>query len=58
MGMSDIYGKSNKIILLAWGESKRAALKKVLEGKKDSEWPITHFIDHEDITIYTDLEDL
>ncbi len=58
MGLNDIYNKSNKIILLAWGETKRDALNKLLEGVKRDDYPITHFIDHPDFTIVTDIEDL
>ncbi len=60
MGLKDIYEKSNRIILIAWGESKRAALTKFKEAKlankKDDNWPITHFIDHPNFEIYTDLK--
>ncbi len=60
MGIKDIYEKSNHIILIAWGESKRAALTKFKQAKqsnkKDDNWPITHFIDHPNFEIYTDLE--
>ncbi len=58
MGLYDIYNKSSKIILLAWGEGKRDALNKLKEGVKRDDCPITHFIDHPDFTIVTDLEDL
>ena len=58
MGIKDIVGKSGKIILIAWGEAKREALLKILEGNVDEQWPITHLINHENVTIYTDLEDL
>ncbi len=58
MGLYDIYNKSSKIILLAWGEGKRDALNKFKEGVKRDDCPITHFIDHPDFTIVTDLEDL
>ncbi len=60
MGLFDIYEKSNKIILIAWGESKRAALIKFKEAKasgiKDPSWPITYFIDHPNFKIYTDIK--
>ena len=58
MGIKDIVGKSGHIVLIAWGEAKRNALEKVLAGEIDDQWPITHLINHEDITIYTDLDDL
>ncbi len=58
MGLNDIYNKSSKIILLAWGEGKRDALNKLLKGEKSDDCPITHFVDHPDFTIITDLIDL
>ncbi len=56
MGLYDIYNKSDLIYLIAYGESKREALEKVLEGKIDDNWPITHFINHKNFTIFTDLK--
>ncbi len=56
MGLHDIYNKSNLIYLIAYGENKREALEKVLEGKKDLNWPITNLIDHKNIVIFTDLK--
>ncbi len=58
MGLYDIYNKSKKIILLAWGEGKRDALTKLKEGVKRDDCPITHFVDHPDFTIVTDIEDI
>lgn len=58
MGLNDIYNKSSKIFLLAWGEDKREALTKFLEGKKTLNWPITNLIDHLNITIVTNINDL
>ena len=57
MGLHDIYHKSNEIILLAWGEGKRDALEKLKEGVKRDNCPITHFADHPNITIVTDLKE-
>ena len=57
MGLYDIYNKSNEIVLLAWGEGKRDALAKLKEGVKRDDYPITHFTDHPNITILTDLEE-
>ena len=57
MGLYDIYHKSNEIILLAWGEGKRDALKKLKEGIKRDDCPITHFVDHPNMTIVTDLKE-
>ncbi len=58
MGLQDIYHKSSKIILLAWGDSKRNALNKLLLGEKNIDFPITYFYDHSDFTVITDLKDL
>ncbi len=55
MGLYDIYHKSDLIYLVAYGEGKRKALEKVMEGKVDDNWPITHFIKHKNITIFTDI---
>ncbi len=57
MGLYDIYHKSSEIILLAWGDSKRDALTKLKSGLKDDNCPITHFYDHNNITIVTDLKE-
>ncbi len=57
MGLNDIYNKSSEIILLAWGEGKRDALNKLKAGIKTDDCPITHFVDHPNITIVTDLEE-
>jgi glucosamine-6-phosphate deaminase len=55
LGIGSIL-RAKKIVLLAFGERKRAALEKVLEGKVTAEWPITKLLHHEDVTIITDLE--
>ncbi len=57
MGLNDIYNKSSEIILLAWGEGKKDALLKLRNGIKTDECPITHFADHPNMTIVTDLEE-
>lgn len=57
MGLYDIYNKSKEIILLAWGEGKREALNKLKAGIKTNDFPITHFIDHPNIIVVTDIED-
>ncbi len=54
MGMKDIIGKTDKLILIAWGESKVDALTKLVEGKVTKEWPITYLKGHKNLTIYTD----
>ena len=55
LGISSIL-RSKKIVLLAFGERKRAALEKLLEGQVTSDWPITKLLHHKDVTIITDLE--
>ena len=55
LGISSIL-RAKKIVLLAFGERKRAALEKLLEGQVTSDWPITKLLHHEDVTIITDLE--
>ncbi len=60
MGMKDIIERPNKIVLVAWGEGKRAALeayKNALEtGEVDPNWPITYLIKVKNLEIYTDLD--
>ena len=55
LGIGSIL-RAKKIVLLAFGEKKRVALEKVLEGHVTTEWPITKLLHHEDVTIITDLE--
>ena len=55
LGIGSIL-RAKKIVLLAFGEKKRVALEKVLEGQVTTEWPITKLLHHEDVTIITDLE--
>ncbi len=55
LGISSIL-RAKKIVLLAFGERKRVALEKVLEGQVTTEWPITKLLHHQDVTIITDLE--
>ena len=55
MGISSILG-AKKIVLLAFGEKKRAAIEKLLEGNVTTEWPITKLVDHKDVIVITDLE--
>ena len=55
LGISSIL-RAKKIVLLAFGERKRAALEKLLEGQVTTEWPITKLLHHQDVTIITDLE--
>ncbi|QUW21614.1 glucosamine-6-phosphate deaminase [Sporosarcina sp. Marseille-Q4063] len=55
LGIGSIL-RAKKIVLLAFGERKRAALEKLLEGHVTAEWPITKLLHHDDVTIITDLE--
>lgn len=54
MGIKSIL-RAKKIVLLAFGEKKRAALEKLVAGKVDAEWPITKLLEHDDVTVITDL---
>ena len=54
MGVQSILN-AKRIVLLAFGEKKRAAVEKVLEGKIDPEWPITYILAHDDVTVITDI---
>src|SRR5450755_1693433 len=53
MGISTIL-KSRKIILMAWGSSKAAALQKSLEGNPTEEMPASLLQDHPDTLFVTD----
>ncbi len=55
MGIQSISG-AKKLILLAFGEKKRAAITKLFEGNVVPEWPITALLSHEDVIVITDLD--
>lgn len=55
MGITSIL-RAKKLILLAFGEKKRAAIKKLLEGNISTEWTITALLKHEDVIVITDLD--
>lgn len=55
MGIASIL-RARKIILLAFGERKRFALEKLLAGSVTTDYPITALLQHDDVTIMTDLE--
>lgn len=55
MGIASIL-RARKIILLAFGERKRFALEMLLEGKITTDYPITALLQHDDVTIITDIE--
>lgn len=54
MGISSI-NQAKKLIMVAFGEKKRAAIEKLKEGKIDSQWPITKLLQHHDVVVITDL---
>lgn len=56
MGIDTII-KAKKIILLAFGDSKKEALTKLIYAKSyDENWPCTALWNHKDLTIITDIE--
>ena len=55
MGVHSIT-RAKKLILLAFGEKKRAAIAKLNEGNVTIEWPITKLLRHDDVTVITDLD--
>lgn len=57
MGISSVLA-AKKIILLVFGEHKRFAIEKLLEGKATTEYPVTALIKHSDVTVITDIKDL
>lgn len=54
MGIASIL-RARKIILLAFGERKRFAIEKLLEGTITTDYPITALLQHNDVTIITDI---
>ena len=50
----DTIMTAGKIILMAWGEDKAEAVKRVAEMKPDSDYPASLLQAHPDITCYTD----
>ena len=57
MGIASVLA-AKKIILIAFGERKRFALEKLLEGNVTVEYPVTALIGHPDVTVITDLGNL
>lgn len=55
MGITSIT-RAKKIVLLAFGEKKRAAIEKLLAGEVTTEWPITKLLMHPHVTVITDLD--
>lgn len=54
MGIASLMNSKN-LILIAFGEKKRAALEKLFEGEITPEWPVTYLLKHPDVTVITDL---
>ncbi|MBP6344925.1 glucosamine-6-phosphate deaminase [Neisseriaceae bacterium CLB008] len=54
MGIQSILS-AKKIILVAFGERKRAAMTHLLQGDVNPEWPITKLWHHADVEVITDL---
>lgn len=54
MGISSVLA-AKKIILLVFGEHKRFALEKLMEGKVSTDYPVTALINHSNVTVITDL---
>lgn len=58
MGLKDIIEKSDKLVILAWGETKRTPLLKLKESiisdEVDKNWPVTNLIKHKNLIILTD----
>ena len=55
MGIKSITN-ARKLILLAFGEKKRPAIEKLLEGNVTPEWPITKLLHHDNLIVITDLD--
>lgn len=55
MGIHSIL-QAKEIILIAFGEKKRAALEKLVAGEIDQDWTITYLLTHPNTTILTDLQ--
>lgn len=53
MGISTLMS-AKKVILMAWGESKAAAVKSIVEVKQNIEVPASCFQSHPDTTLYVD----
>lgn len=55
MGISSI-SNAKKLIMVAFGEKKRAAMEKLKQGEVSPEWPITKLLRHNDVLVITDLD--
>lgn len=57
MGIASILA-AKKIILIAFGEHKRFALEKLLAGEVTTDYPVTALINHRNVTVVTDIQDV
>lgn len=55
MGIQSITN-AKKLVLLAFGEKKRPAIEKLLEGEITPQWPITKLLHHDNLIVITDLD--
>lgn len=46
--------RAKQILLVATGAGKKQALAQLLEGKEDSQWPLTHLKDHSNLVVLAD----
>ncbi|NQX83571.1 MAG: glucosamine-6-phosphate deaminase [Mycoplasmataceae bacterium] len=56
MGIDSIISRSKKIILIAFGESKREALEALISNKVNMNYPITYLLEHNDVEVITDIK--
>lgn len=56
MGIDSIISRSKKIILIAFGESKREAIEALLLNKVDNNYPVTYLLEHNDVEVITDIK--
>lgn len=55
MGIASIM-QARKLIVVAFGERKRAALERLFAGEVTKECPVTLLLNHPDVTVITDLK--
>ncbi len=46
--------RAKKLLLVATGESKSEPIRKLLAGKVDTQWPLTHLVDHPNLVVLVD----
>lgn len=57
MGLKSIIKSSKRIILIAFGEEKRAAIEKLIHASEfDKNWPCTSLYDFDNLLIVTDID--